>query len=146
MYMSMATLRVLVLGAVATMSVAGLGRALANTNTGTGLQGIAGTSSAAISGYDITASEYTLNASDPTKTDAIVITYDGSGGVPAKIRVSPTGAGGTFYYSEATGPHTGAGNVCSANATTITCLTTGAGGGHVGTVAEVTNLTIVLTP
>jgi hypothetical protein len=99
-----------------------------------------------VSGYDISASAYTLNALDPTKTDAIIITYDGSVTVPTKIRVSPTGASGTYYYSEAAGPHTGAGNVCTANATTITCLTTGAGGGHVGTVPEVTSLSIVLTP
>lgn len=115
--------------------------ALAASNTGAGLTGSAGSSSGVVSGYSITATAYTLNSSNPQNTDAIVITYSGAS-IPAQIRVSPDGVSGHFYYTEAGSP---AGNQCTANATTITCATTSAGGGHVGTVAELTNLTAVLT-
>lgn len=116
------------------------GTALTNSNSGSGLTGSAGSSAGVVSGYSISATSYTLNSANPQNTDEIVITYSGSP-VPVKIRVSPTGTSGQFYYSEGAAP---SGNQCTANATTITCNTTTTGGGHQGTVAELTNLTVVL--
>lgn len=117
------------------------GTARTSSNGGTGLTGAAGSGSGTVSGYTITATAYTLNSSNPQNTDALVITYSGSS-IPSKIRVSPDGASGHFYYTEAATP---SGNQCTATATTITCNTTASGGGHQGTIAELTNLTAVLT-
>jgi hypothetical protein len=116
------------------------GSALANSNSGSGLTSSAGTGAGVVSGYDITATSYTLNSANPQNTDAIVITYSGSP-LPVSIRVSPDGVSGHYYYTEAANP---SGNRCTANATTITCATTTTGGGHQGTVLELTNLTVVL--
>ncbi len=116
------------------------GNALSASNSGSGLTGTAGSSSGTVSGYTISATSYTLNSANPQNTDAIVITYSGSP-TPTKIRISPDGASGHFYYTEAGSP---AGNQCTATATTITCNTTTTGGGHQGTVAELTSLTAVL--
>jgi hypothetical protein len=116
------------------------GSATANSNTGSGLTSSAGTGAGVVSGYDISATSYTLNSANPQNTDAIVITYSGSP-VPVSIRVSPTGASSTYYYTEAANP---SGNRCTATATVITCLTNTTGGGHQGTVLELTNLTVVL--
>ena len=125
----------------AVVGIVAYGRvALANANGGAGLTGTAGSSSGVVSGYTITATSYTLNSSNPQNTDAIVITYSGSP-TPTKIRVSPDGVSGHFYYTEAASP---SGNQCTATATTITCNTTSTGGGHLGTVAELTSLTAVL--
>ena len=125
-------------GAAALFAVGGT--AFGASNTGTGLVSQAGSGSGAVSGYTISATAYTLNASSPQNTDAIVITYSGSPS-PVKVRLSPTGVAGTYYYTEAANP---SGNQCTWDATTITCNTTATGGGHQGTVVEVTNLTIVM--
>lgn len=135
-------MRLLLPPIVATTAIVGVGQSLAASNTGTGLAGTAGSSTGAVSGYDVSATAYTLNSANPLNTDAIIITYSGSP-IPAKIRVSPTGSSGQFFYTEAAAP---AGNQCTANATTITCGTTTTGGGHQGTIAEVTNLTVSLAP
>ncbi len=134
--------RTLLFLVLAGFALSGLRQSLAASNTGTGLTGTAGSSSGVVSGYDISATDYVPNASNSLNTDAIVITYSGSP-TPNRIRLSPTGASATFYYTEAASP---AGNQCTATATTITCNTTSAGGGHQGTYAEVTNLTLVLGP
>src|SRR5207237_584480 len=125
--------RTLILGMVAALALLSAGGAVfAAANTGTGLTGVAGSGSGVVSGYDISASAYTLDAADPHKTSTIVLTYSGAP-IPSRIRISPTGASGTFYYTENAAP---AGNACTADATTITCITTAAGGGHQGTVLE----------
>src|SRR2546430_45903 len=101
--------------AIALLAVGG--PAFTAANSGTGLTGSAGSSAGTVSGYTITATAYTLNSANPQNTDAIVITYSGSP-IPVKIRVSPTGTSGQFYYTEAASP---SGNQCTATATTITC-------------------------
>ncbi len=126
------------IAAAAVFSVGG--SAMATSNGGAGLTSSAGTGAGVVSGYNISATSYTLNSANPQNTDAIVITYSGSP-IPVSIRVSPDGVSGHYYYTESASP---AGNQCTATATVITCATTTSGGGHQGTVLELTNLTVVL--
>lgn len=120
-----------VLGGAAVVAVGGTAFTAANTVPGS----VAGSGSGTISGYTVSAVDYTLNAANPQNLDAIVITYDDSPGDPANARVSVDN-GSTWHNCNAG---------IDGGANTVTC-DAGSTPSFAGTsVATASNLIVVLT-
>lgn len=64
-----------------------------------------------ITGYVVSSVAYTLNATDPTKIDAVSFTLDAAPAAGATIKAKLVSAGSTWYS-------------CSATGTSVTCNTT----------------------
>ena len=73
----------------------------------------AGDGSGAVTGYTVTNVHYTLNATDPSKIDAVSFTLNTAVATGGTLKI--TLDGGTNWFS------------CTVNTTTPSCTTTGAG-------------------
>lgn len=119
---------------VAAVAAGALAATLAFTNTNTVPGSNAGAGSGAISGYTVTAIDYNLLSSDPTKLTSVTFKLDGN--VPAsydtKIQLAPAGS----WYDCSEGAYDSTNNV-----TPVTCSFAS---GSEPTVAGATNLTVVV--
>ena len=120
-----------VVGGTAVVAIGGTALTAANTVPGS----VAGSGANTISGYSITAVDYTLNSANPQNLDAVVITYDDTPGDPANARISVDN--GTTWHNCNVGIDGGA--------NTVTC-NSGSTPSFAGTsVATASNLIVVLT-
>ncbi len=103
--------KILVLGGVAILAVALIGIVMASTASNTVPNSKAGEGQGTITGYDISTVHYELNASDPSKIDAVTFKLDSAPAVGSTIKVK-VGSGSTSWYT------------CATTATAATCPTT----------------------
>jgi hypothetical protein len=102
--------KVLVLGGVAILAVAMAGMVMASTASNTVPDSKAGEGQGTITGYDISTVHYQLNASDPSKIDAVHFDLDSAPIIGSTIRVKLGSSSNSWY-------------TCSTVATAVTCAT-----------------------
>ncbi|MEO8541262.1 MAG: hypothetical protein ABI577_16090 [bacterium] len=103
--------KVMMLGGAAIVGVAILGVALASTASNTVPTSKAGEGQGTITGYNIATVHYQLNATDPSKVDAVTFTLDTAPIAGSTIKVKVGSASATWY-------------TCTTVTTAATCATT----------------------
>ena len=86
-----------IIGALAVMTVAGVGYGVTASNTVAASK--AGDGNAAISGYDVSSIHYTLRAADPTFIDSVSFTLDSTPVAGSTIKAKLNSAAGSAWYS-----------------------------------------------
>lgn len=107
----MFTTKVMVLGGVAILGAAMIGIVMASTASNTVPDSKAGEGQGTITGYDISTVHYQLNATDPSKIDAVTFKLDSAPIVGSTIKVK-VGSTSTAWYN------------CTTVTTAATCATT----------------------
>ncbi len=102
--------KILILGVVAILAVALTGIVMASTASNSVPTSKAGEGQGTITGYDISTVHYELNASDPSKIDAVTFKLDSAPSVGSTIKVK-VGTNSTSWYT------------CTTTAAAATCPT-----------------------
>jgi len=100
----------LAMGGVAIVAIAMIGVVMASTASNTVPDSKAGEGQGTITGYDISTVHYQLNASDPSKIDAVTFKLDSAPIAGSTIKVK-VGSASTSWYS------------CTTVTTAATCAT-----------------------